>query len=72
MTMVVNWKGTPHDAVKQVPAGKLKMSCLALINEVQATRRHIVVTKHGKPVVKLVLGRDDNQKGARSGKRASS
>jgi prevent-host-death family protein len=40
--------------MKQVPAGKFKTSCLALINEVQATGSPIIVTKHGKPVVKLV------------------
>jgi prevent-host-death family protein len=40
--------------MKQIAAGKFKTSCLALMDEVQATGEPIVVTKHGKPVVKLV------------------
>jgi prevent-host-death family protein len=40
--------------MKQIPAGEFKTSCLALMDEVQATGEPILVTKHGKPVVKLV------------------
>ena len=40
--------------MKQIPAGKFKTLCLALMDEVQATGQPVVVTKHGKPVVKVV------------------
>jgi prevent-host-death family protein len=40
--------------MKQIPAGKFKTSCLAVMDEVQATGEPVLVTKHGKPVVKLV------------------
>ena len=35
-------------------AGKFKAQCLAVMDEVQATREPVVVTKNGKPVAKLV------------------
>jgi len=40
--------------VKQIPAGEFKTHCLTVMDEVQATGQPVVVTKHGKPVVKLV------------------
>lgn len=40
--------------MKQIPAGEFKSRCLALMDEVQATGEPVVVTKHGRPVVKLV------------------
>ncbi len=38
--------------MKQIPAAKFKESCLALLDEVDA--EGIVITKHGKPVAKLI------------------
>jgi prevent-host-death family protein len=38
----------------EVPAGEFKARCLKLMDEVQATRRPLVITKRGKPVAKLV------------------
>ena len=38
--------------MKQIPAGKFKETCLALLDEVDA--EGIVITKHGKPVAKLI------------------
>ena len=35
-------------------AGKFKANCLAVMDEVQAKREPVLVTKHGKPVAKLV------------------
>ena len=35
-------------------AGSFKVHCLAVMDEVQAKREAIVITKYGKPVVKLV------------------
>ena len=54
-------KKTPHSSTgrrrrqpEQVPATEFKDSCLRLIDRVQQTREEIVVTKHGRPVAKLV------------------
>ncbi len=40
--------------MKTMAAGKFKTHCLAVMDEVQAKRQAIVITKRGKPVVKLV------------------
>jgi prevent-host-death family protein len=40
--------------MKQIPAGKFKAQCLAIMDRVQQSGEPVVVTKHGKPVVKLV------------------
>lgn len=37
-----------------IPAGEFKAKCLKLMDEVQALHQPIVITKHGKPVAKLV------------------
>ena len=39
---------------KTIPAGAFKARCLAIMDEVQAKRQAIVITKRGKPVAKLV------------------
>lgn len=38
--------------MRQIPAAKFKESCLALLDEVDA--EGIVITKHGRPVAKLI------------------
>ena len=40
--------------MKQMPAGTFKAQCLAVMDRVLQTGEPIVITKHGKPVVKLV------------------
>ena len=40
--------------MKTMAAGSLKAQCLAVMDEVQAKRETVVITKHGKPVAKLV------------------
>jgi len=40
--------------MKTIPAGAFKTKCLAIMDEVQAKRETVIVTKHGKPVAKLV------------------
>ena len=40
--------------MKEIPAEKFKARCLAVMDEVQATGEPVLITKHGKPVVKLV------------------
>jgi prevent-host-death family protein len=43
-------------------AGSFKVHCLAVMDEVQKKRETIVVTKHGKPVVKIVpAGKDKDE-----------
>jgi prevent-host-death family protein len=37
-----------------IPAGEFKAKCLALLDEVEATRRTFVVTKRGRPVARVV------------------
>lgn len=39
---------------EKIPAGEFKAKCLKLIDEVQRLRMQVVITKHGKPVAKLV------------------
>ena len=38
----------------KIAAGEFKAKCLNLLDEVAATRRTLVITKHGKPVAQLV------------------
>jgi prevent-host-death family protein len=40
--------------MKQLPAGEFKAQCLAIMDQVSQSGEPVVVTKHGKPVVKLV------------------
>lgn len=40
--------------MKKMAAGFFKTNCLAIMDEVQAKRETVVITKHGKPVAKLV------------------
>lgn len=40
--------------MKTMAAGSFKAKCLAVMDEVQAKREAIVITKRGKPVVKIV------------------
>jgi prevent-host-death family protein len=40
--------------MKQIPAGKFKAQCLAIMDRVLHSGEPVVITKHGKPVVKLV------------------
>ena len=39
---------------KTMPAGLFKSKCLSVMDEVQAKCEPIIITKRGKPVVKLV------------------
>jgi len=48
---------------KQVKASEFKAKCLAVMDEVAATGRGVVVTKNGKPVVDLVPHRPKSKRG---------
>lgn len=39
--------------MKKIAAGKFKAQCLAIMDEVQAKRETVVITKRGKPIAKL-------------------
>ncbi|MCC6622355.1 MAG: type II toxin-antitoxin system Phd/YefM family antitoxin [Deltaproteobacteria bacterium] len=41
-------------SVVMVPAGQFKQGCLAILDEVAATRRPVIITKRGRPVARLV------------------
>jgi prevent-host-death family protein len=43
----------------EIPAGEFKAHCLKLMDEVRDNRTSIVITKHGKPVAKLVPFEDE-------------
>jgi prevent-host-death family protein len=40
--------------MKTMAAGQFKAKCLAIMDEVQAKREPVLLTKNGKPVAKLV------------------
>jgi prevent-host-death family protein len=54
MTIVVKESG-----MKKMAAGAFKTNCLAVMDEVKAKRVTVVITKHGKPVAKLVPVSDE-------------
>jgi antitoxin (DNA-binding transcriptional repressor) of toxin-antitoxin stability system len=45
--------------MKKMAAGSFKVHCLAVMDEVKAKREIVVITKHGKPVAKLVPAGQD-------------
>ncbi len=40
--------------MKRMPAGAFKAQCLAVMDDVMQTGEPVLITKHGKPVAKLV------------------
>ena len=40
--------------MKRMAAGQFKSTCLAVLDEVKSTGEPVLVTKHGKPVAKVV------------------
>jgi prevent-host-death family protein len=40
--------------MQKMPAAQFKAQCLAVMDQVAKSGRAVVITKHGKPVVKLV------------------
>ena len=45
--------------MKKIAAGSFKVHCLSIMDEVQAKRETIVITKRGRPVAKLVPADQD-------------
>ncbi len=48
--------------MKKIGAGEFKARCLSLMEDVHSTRVPLVVTKRGKPVVKVVPADTDDDK----------
>jgi prevent-host-death family protein len=46
-------------ADQTIQASTFKAQCLHLLDEVAATRRSVVITKHGKPLARLVAFEPD-------------
>jgi prevent-host-death family protein len=40
--------------MKRIAAGAFKTHCLAIMDEAEAKRETVIITKHGKPVARLV------------------
>ncbi len=53
MTMVTDY-GHILTKTREIPAGEFKAKCLKLMDEVAATGEELIITKHGKPVARLV------------------
>ena len=39
---------------KQIPAGKFKAECLRIMDDVQRTKIHIIITKRNVPIAEMV------------------
>jgi prevent-host-death family protein len=46
--------------MRTMAAGAFKVHCLAVMDEVQAKREPVLITKHGKPVAKLIPADQDS------------
>jgi prevent-host-death family protein len=49
-----NKRNVVEVGMKTMPATAFKKNCLAIMDEVKAKREAVVITKHGRPVAKLV------------------
>jgi prevent-host-death family protein len=58
MTMIVR----EFFAMRKMAAGQFKVHCLKVMDEVQAKREAVLITKRGKPVAKLVPVDNDGKK----------
>ena len=45
--------------MKKIAAGSFKAHCLPVLDEVRARRQTVLITKHGKPVAKLIPADND-------------
>jgi prevent-host-death family protein len=54
LTIVVDHGGIVGPMTERIQASEFKARCLALLDDVARHRTEIIVTKHGKPVAKLV------------------
>lgn len=52
-------KRKPKSTVSQIGATEFKARCLELLDDVQSSKRDLVITKRGKPVAKVVPIREE-------------
>jgi prevent-host-death family protein len=52
--MVIDYSHIGAVMSRMIKASEFKAKCLAVLDDVERTRRPIVITKHGKPVAELV------------------
>jgi prevent-host-death family protein len=45
--------------MRKIPAAQFKSQCLAVMEQVAESGRPVVVTKHGKPVVRIIPAESD-------------
>lgn len=58
MTMVTDY-GHIMTKSREIPAGEFKAKCLKLMDDVAATGEELIITKHGKPVARLVPAKEE-------------
>jgi prevent-host-death family protein len=51
--------------VKTIAIGKFKAECLALISGLVQTHEEIIITKHGRPVAKVIPYETDKEREAK-------
>jgi prevent-host-death family protein len=47
--------------MKKMPAGEFKTHCLSIMDSVQKTKEPVLITKHGRPVAKLVPAEEESR-----------
>jgi prevent-host-death family protein len=47
--------------MKKMPAGEFKTRCLSVMDSVQKTKEPVLITKHGRPVAKLVPAEEESR-----------
>jgi len=48
--------------MQKIPAAQFKAQCLAVVEQVEESRRPVVITRHGKPVVQIIpVESDENE-----------
>jgi prevent-host-death family protein len=47
--------------MKKMPAGEFKTRCLSVMDSVQKTKESVLITKHGRPVAKLVPAEEESR-----------
>ena len=48
--------------MQKIPAAQFKEQCLAVVEQVEESRRPVVITRHGKPVVQIIpVESDENE-----------
>ncbi len=47
--------------MKKMPAGEFKTHCLSVMDSVQKTKEPVLITKHGRPVAKLVPAEEESR-----------